>query len=263
MFRMLINQANMTDAPSIWDISGIKFALATLITFAVIPYALIFLLPTEITQPYYAEDGIIEWVGAALWFFATLLFMWALLSARHQRDGGHAFWYVCLMIITFIAGAEEISWGQRIFGFETPEVVASDNLQGEMNLHNMVFFDERNTADGENRKQGFRKLLTFHTLGAIIWFGYLGLLPLVYRFLPPMRGVINYFRVPVVPISISIIAIFGQVCFELVSHINRHLAINPEQVGSDFNEHKESLIALLFFLAALSRLNIERSRDIK
>jgi hypothetical protein len=37
----------------------------------------------------------------------------------------------------FIAG-EEVSWGQRAIGFETPEFLRGPNLQDEANLHNLV-----------------------------------------------------------------------------------------------------------------------------
>lgn len=33
---------------------------------------------------------------------------------------------------------EEISWGQRIFGFETPELLQRYNLQKETNIHNLL-----------------------------------------------------------------------------------------------------------------------------
>ena len=36
----------------------------------------------------------------------------------------------------FIAG-EEVSWGQRIFGFATPQLLSQFNIQGELNLHNL------------------------------------------------------------------------------------------------------------------------------
>ena len=39
-------------------------------------------------------------------------------------------------VLFFIAG-EEISWGQRIFGYMTPDWVAERNIQKEFNLHNL------------------------------------------------------------------------------------------------------------------------------
>jgi hypothetical protein len=38
-----------------------------------------------------------------------------------------------------VAG-EEVSWGQRLLNFETPEAIAQQNRQGEINLHNSEVF---------------------------------------------------------------------------------------------------------------------------
>ena len=51
-------------------------------------------------------------------------------------------WLIYLFTLGFVAFAmfviagEEISWGQRIIGFETPEDVAANNNQLEFNIHN-------------------------------------------------------------------------------------------------------------------------------
>src|SRR5574341_974986 len=37
----------------------------------------------------------------------------------------------------FISG-EEIAWGQRLLGLETPEKLEAGNLQGEITLHNII-----------------------------------------------------------------------------------------------------------------------------
>jgi len=261
MFNAIKKLDSGANSPNICDMQGVSFALAVVVFAAIIPFAAIYFLPYKTIKPILAEDGLVEWIGGLCWFLASLVFMLALLAARRRNEGSHAFWYVCLMIITFVAGGEEISWGQRIFGFETPEAVASSNLQGEMNIHNLVILDERDTSDGETRKHGIRKLLTFHTLGTIIWFGYLGLLPLAYRFLPPIRSLCNYLRVPVVPVSIAFIAIMGQVCFEVVSHSDRQRAIDPGQLTREFNEHKETLVSFAFFLAAICRFNAEKASN--
>jgi hypothetical protein len=42
-----------------------------------------------------------------------------------------------LALFLFVCGQEEISWGQRIFNFETPEGLANINYQHEFNLHNL------------------------------------------------------------------------------------------------------------------------------
>lgn len=46
------------------------------------------------------------------------------------------FWAMTAFLFFFAAG-EEISWGQRILGIETPEFFMDKNLQNETNLHNL------------------------------------------------------------------------------------------------------------------------------
>lgn len=46
-------------------------------------------------------------------------------------------------------GGEEINWGQRIIGFETPAFLANPNIQGEFNLHNIREYDENFIESGK------------------------------------------------------------------------------------------------------------------
>jgi len=48
---------------------------------------------------------------------------------------------LALAVVFFFGAGEEISWGQRIFGFGTPEELARVNIQGETNVHNLAFFE--------------------------------------------------------------------------------------------------------------------------
>ena len=85
-----------------------------------------------------AEDGPAETVQATLLFGGALA---ALLAARGNAGAGHrgaAIWCAVLAVLLALIGFEEISWGQRIFGIETPEWLAERNQQGETNLHNMA-----------------------------------------------------------------------------------------------------------------------------
>jgi hypothetical protein len=41
-------------------------------------------------------------------------------------------------LLLVLAALEELSWGQHLFGFPTPDWLAGRNLQGEANLHNLV-----------------------------------------------------------------------------------------------------------------------------
>jgi len=39
--------------------------------------------------------------------------------------------------VCIVAAGEEMSWGQRIFNFQTPDFIARANRQSEFNLHNL------------------------------------------------------------------------------------------------------------------------------
>jgi hypothetical protein len=70
------------------------------------------------------------WLGAA----AAALTALALPSVRRHRS---PLFYGLAAVFFIACGGEEISWGQRIFGFATPETLDEINKQDETNLHNI------------------------------------------------------------------------------------------------------------------------------
>lgn len=83
------------------------------------------------------EDGFIENLQSL--FFALAALGAGMLARRFFRSAdklfGIAFSFLCAGLL-FVA-AEEISWGQRIFGIETPPELAEANIQGEITVHNL------------------------------------------------------------------------------------------------------------------------------
>lgn len=83
------------------------------------------------------EDHFIEYTQ----FFVLLLgSMWlayySWLAKNKNRKLASIFCLLMALSLFFVAG-DEISWGQRILGIETPESIAQHNQQGETTLHNM------------------------------------------------------------------------------------------------------------------------------
>lgn len=62
---------------------------------------------------------------------------------QHNWLGGALSILICLIL--FVMAGEELSWGQRIFGWATPEVISKVNAQNETNLHNMATQAFQNT----------------------------------------------------------------------------------------------------------------------
>lgn len=79
------------------------------------------------------EDLYGEW-GQTFLFLAAMLFSIkaALIKSRYRP------FFIALALACFYVVGEEISWGQRIFGWSSPEVFKEKNLQGETNLHNFM-----------------------------------------------------------------------------------------------------------------------------
>ncbi|GAA6209420.1 hypothetical protein NBRC116601_27130 [Cognatishimia sp. WU-CL00825] len=86
------------------------------------------------------EDGPVE--------YATALFLilsgGVLLQSKSQLISAHRMgraFTTLYATVFFLAAAEEISWGQRIFGWGTGDFFAANNFQDETNLHNLVVGD--------------------------------------------------------------------------------------------------------------------------
>jgi len=89
------------------------------------------------------EDALAENVGTVFLLLTSLaLFFAAIVLYRQPSDQQQLPWLRILLLVVagvvfFWAAGEEISWGQRIFNWSTPETLAKVNQQGETNLHNL------------------------------------------------------------------------------------------------------------------------------
>ena len=123
-------------------------------TFFVVPLlALAFLRPNNVVflTPHpanasfldrlFVEDGLMEWT--TFLSFATagiLVFVAAIIIIRIRI--GTSVWLGCFLLglgaCVWLVALEEISWGQRLFGWSTPELIGRYNVQNETNIHNII-----------------------------------------------------------------------------------------------------------------------------
>ena len=78
------------------------------------------------------EDLLGKWSQTYFFLAAMILSLRIVFSKSHHR-----WFFAVLAAACAYVVLEEISWGQRIFGFSTPEFLKARNLQGEANIHNL------------------------------------------------------------------------------------------------------------------------------
>lgn len=81
------------------------------------------------------EDGVIEQASAVLFLSCSIV---AILVAVRSVSRNRRIIHAILAIGFFLFFGEEISWGQRIFGFQTNEIIKNINVQNETNVHNLL-----------------------------------------------------------------------------------------------------------------------------
>lgn len=91
-----------------------------------------------------SENGPHEFAQFLVLMGAAIVAAGTLLRMDRARDRLLTLWIGLALICSLYVGGEEISWGQHIFFWETPETWAQVNDQNETNLHNTsAWFDQK------------------------------------------------------------------------------------------------------------------------
>lgn len=157
------------------------------------------------------EDSWIENFSAlAFLAAAVLLFRSFWLSQGNGNDLGilktNRNWiFIGLGLLFFVAFGEEISWGQRIFGWSTPEALAEVNYQQETNIHNLDFF----TFKEETGDAWYAPLLVLNA-GRIFfyfWFSFMVIIPLLNLYHQKSRLLFSKINIPIAPLWTGLLMI--------------------------------------------------------
>lgn len=144
------------------------------------------LYDTKFFKAVYAfEDGPVEYATAFGLLFCCFAFVSHALSLKRRSMGVAAACTGFYALIFFLGTGEEISWGQRIFGWQSGEFFLENNKQLETNLHNLK------VGDTNLAKTVFGSGLTTVILL------YLVVLPLLYPRVGFIRSIANKFAIPV------------------------------------------------------------------
>ena len=91
------------------------------------------------------EDEFLEWGTFWAFFSAAAVFVYAAVLQR-RKEGRRPWFFLVLALFCLFAAGEEISWGQRLFGYRPPSYFLEHNFQQELNIHNIVATALRKTV---------------------------------------------------------------------------------------------------------------------
>lgn len=197
------------------------------------------------------EDGIIESLGAACFLAAAVLFFVRYLlksdglQLRYLKTKRNPI-VLALAVVLFIFAGEEISWGQRVFHFKTPEFLARMNYQRETNVHNLNILSGR-YAEGQGKWSPF--VVNSSRLFVLFAAGFLLFIPLLARN-KRISGWAARLNIPIAPLYIGIFFClsFGITRF-MRDYLERTYPGYPKILNMA-NEARESFFAFLFLVVA-------------
>ena len=131
IYMMVRSHALFQAAPISSDVVAYVGAFTAIVA-ASIAVRPLFRWITDEDHPLEDSQALLNVVAAALLVACAVR-----LVRRKGPTGGAMLLVFCALLMLVIAG-EEISWGQRIFGFGTPSDLADLNNQDEFNLHNIT-----------------------------------------------------------------------------------------------------------------------------
>ena len=214
-----------------------------LLSLALLP-AILWKLFGALPDALLSEGGIFESASALASASAAIVFA---VSASRSKSRWQTFWLMGLALGCFVLAGEEVSWGQHLFAFEPPAVIAENNFQGEFNLHNLTTIQSHNNAISSWL---FRALMA-----------YLILLPLAANAFPSVAKLIAGIKFPVASLSISLAALLIK-AVDLVNHeiiYGISFATDILHVG----EMVESMYQIcIFWLAVEIYLSLKSDRSI-
>ncbi len=144
-------------------------------------------------EAYVSEDAFVEWITVlGLLMAAFTCFLRAVLLRKHRSIFFIVF-TVILGLVLFFGAGEEISWGQRLLGIESPDYFKEKNTQGETNFHNLVLGGLKINM----------WIFSFLMTGVLAL--YIILIPLFYRTKTWMKNLVRYWGIPL-PKTVHIVA---------------------------------------------------------
>lgn len=206
------------------------------------------------------EDGPIENATSIMFLIAATYFAATWMRARRGPDdaasaNGRPIFHLGLAMLMFVCAGEEISWGQRIFNWKTPESLSAINAQNETNLHNLIAV-EGYVRPGQERSF-LRTLTNANRLFSIFWLACFVAVPLAHRISSLARSIFRRVGLPIAPLWIGGLFLLNYIVFLWTEYaFNGFKADSPVEL----DELKEMNYGIIFAVAGITALTNTRSQ---
>ncbi len=210
-----------------------------------------FFLPDELFISIAKEDSFFETFTALLFIGASAKFLLLFFRKKIMWEKDQLFYntylkrifFLLLGLMFLVCFGEEISWGQRIVGYETPQAIQARNMQNEFNIHNLDFF--HHWEEGKQHKSGIKSLFTAKRLFIYIFILYLLIIPLLVNKSEFFKSIVKQFYLPVPPgAALGMLFLLNIIIY--ISFKAQYGYIKTVRVMSEVEEFNMALI--LFFL---------------
>ncbi len=194
------------------------------------------------------EDGIIEYLSGLFFFMAAIMSFYHFVTVKPGKNNyifrtGRNYLVLLLGLFFLFCAGEEISWGQRIFGIDTPEFMEKENAQKEFNFHNLYMF--QGTDRDMNLKTGLMYWFTGHKIFAYFWITFCLLIPLASALFAKLRYFLKRIFFPVMPIWLGGLFLVNHLISKICEGMNLFSWPTP------IVETKETLFAFLFLISTI------------
>ena len=223
--------------------SKAKVFLVVLSVLFFVAYAVIFIFTPDIVNSLTLEDHLYENQQAICDLGVSIVFFYLFLKVKEGNDfhfikTRRNIFFLLLALLFFFGFGEEISWGQRIFHWQTPAWMAKANVQDETDLHNLEIFNYENFQG--QRKSFWADMLDFNRIYSFFWFSFCFAIPLLCLLFKRFSNWMQRLKFPVIPLWMGVLFPLNY----LVSKIIQSYFMNNS--WKYFSEVKESVFALLF-----------------
>jgi hypothetical protein len=205
-----------------------------ILLYLIFSYA-VFLLPDNTIFWVTREDGLIEALNSIWLLVSAILFF---IIFWKDKQGNDFFFmktyknlfFLLLAILFFFGSGEEISWGQRIFQWQSPAWFSLNNVQDETNIHNLAVF---------------HGILNFEHLFTCFWITYCLIIPVLYSRSMIIATWIDRINLPVIPMWLGALFLINYVIF-IILKISLWETFRHQVV-----EVKETCMGFLFLISSI------------